>query len=164
MKIILLFTLPVILANSLLAMTISDAKYETEEQTTVVLTIGDQEVEIPSKKGKYWSDLTVTNDGKMAFMVKRRGSPKSGSWIEDLHAFSVDSYLADPKKYELKTIKLQTKKERAVVMKIFDSSPDGSRLLISLHYAYEKEGNRTSFRQHPYFLKTADGTLEKVKP
>jgi len=113
MKHIFLVTLSVILANSLLAMTISKAKYETEEQTTVVLRIGDQEVEIPSEKGKYWSDLIVTNDRKMAFMVKRRGSPKSGSWIEDLHVFSVDSYLAEPKDYESESHKATDSKRKS---------------------------------------------------
>ena len=150
--------------NHLSAESISSAKYKSEEQASVILTIGDQEVEITSEKGKYWSDLTITDNQKKAFMVKRRGSPKSGSWIEDLHVFSVDNYILDSEGYELESVKLKTDKERAVVMEVYSSSFDGSRLLIDLHYAYKKEGNRTSFKRHPYFLYTKNGTLEEVKP
>jgi hypothetical protein len=140
---------------------IVSADYTDDSQRTIRFTIGEKKHDVTAPDGRYWEDLIVCGDRTVAYFVMRRRSKNGGSWIEDLHRFDANPQ-QDGKNPS--PIPLKTDLEDAKVMRIFDSSGDGSRLLIELHYSYKKEGDSTFYRTYPYFLSTRNGKLTPVKP
>jgi hypothetical protein len=96
---------------------------------------------------------------RRAFVSLQRGTPKSGSFNEAVHEFSVADFAANPKTYKLRPIPLVSELDDATVQEIFDASQDGSRLLISVHYCYARRADGTYYRWHPYFFDTRTGKL-----
>jgi len=142
---------------------ITDAKLE-DDGRTLLLTVGTNQTRYTAPKGKFWEDLVVAGNKQRAFAVLQRGSRTDGWNAEDVHEFSVADFVANPKKYKLRTIPLVSKLADASVIEVFDSSQDGFRLLVSVHYRYARSAGTKSYRSHPYFFDTRTGEITIVAP
>ena len=138
---------------------ITAADYTDETQQVIRFKIDGVDKEVAAPSGNIWDGLIVSKDKKKAFFMMKRGTTKR-AWLEGLQRFD-----AEPagKSSNPSAVPLKTDLEEAKILKIHDVSDDGARLLVDLHYAYEKTADRTRYRSYPYFL-TADGVLTPVKP
>lgn len=140
------------------------AEYKSDDQKVLIVSTGNKQSVFTAPEGKFWTDLMITPSNDRFFTVLHKGERNGFSWIEDLYTFSLRDYQESPDNYQLKKIPLKTDLKEAVIFKIFSSNYDGTRILTELHYNNEKIGNMKFFTTYPYFMNTADGTIEAVKP
>ena len=145
------------------AQTITAASLE-ENCRSFHINVDGAPTRFAAQEGKFWDHLIVTADGKRAFVVLQRGSRTGGWFHEDVQEFSAPDLAASGTTYKLRSIPLVTTLEEASIDDVYSASDDGSRLLVSIHYCYARDGERRSYRRHPYFFDTRTGAITIVAP
>jgi hypothetical protein len=158
-----IFCICLLLFNPLMG-GIESANYTDEAQTAIEIHFDGKTTQFKAEKGKFWDHLIVTGDKKKLFFVQCRGDKRSGAWNEDLRCFSVEAPVPAGEEPTTAAIPLKTELSEASIMNIYDVSADGNRLLIELHYCYEKGERSRKYRTFPYFLDPKDGSVTPVKP